>query len=227
MDYEKNDREHPARRGSTFTGILIGATAGGILALLLAPQSGQKTMKMLEKTATQLKGRAVDAVETARSQAMDTVESVRSQAMRVAGEASSQAKHALQAVKESQRTPLPVVSPPEKKSNTGPLLMGLLFGGTLGAIAALLTAPQSGKQTRTMIGEKAIQLKQEAASRTEGARHQAASLYETARGKAQDTLQSAKQSASKVAGTVKTPTKEELKEEVEILEEVHSPKYPL
>ena len=42
-------------------------------------------------------------------------------------------------------------------------LAGFIIGGFVGAIAALLLAPQSGEETRTLIQEKSIELKDKAA----------------------------------------------------------------
>lgn len=44
-------------------------------------------------------------------------------------------------------------------NNIRGFLAGLLFGGLAGAGAMLLLAPQSGKQTRTQIQEKSIELR--------------------------------------------------------------------
>jgi gas vesicle protein len=45
------------------------------------------------------------------------------------------------------------------KNNPIRLLLGLLVGGLAGVITMLLFAPQSGKQTRDQIEEKAIELR--------------------------------------------------------------------
>lgn len=47
-------------------------------------------------------------------------------------------------------------------NRTGSFLAGLLIGGFAGTAAALLMAPQSGKQTRDQIQTKGIQLRNEA-----------------------------------------------------------------
>jgi gas vesicle protein len=44
-------------------------------------------------------------------------------------------------------------------SNTMGVLTGTLIGGLAGALTMLLLAPQSGKDTRTQIREKSIQLR--------------------------------------------------------------------
>ena len=45
------------------------------------------------------------------------------------------------------------------KNNPIRILLGLLIGGLLGVVTMLLFAPQSGKQTRDQIEEKAIELR--------------------------------------------------------------------
>ncbi|MGZ9223846.1 MAG: YtxH domain-containing protein [Anaerolineales bacterium] len=44
-------------------------------------------------------------------------------------------------------------------NNTAGILLGMLIGGLAGAAAALLMAPQSGKDTRRQIQEKGIELR--------------------------------------------------------------------
>jgi gas vesicle protein len=45
------------------------------------------------------------------------------------------------------------------KQSAGMLVGSLLIGAVIGAVAALLVAPQSGMQTRTMIKEKGSEVK--------------------------------------------------------------------
>ena len=55
-------------------------------------------------------------------------------------------------------------------TEVGTFLAGLLIGGLVGAAAALLLAPQSGEETRTLIKDKSIELKDRANEVTEKAR---------------------------------------------------------
>lgn len=48
------------------------------------------------------------------------------------------------------------------RSDFGSFLVGFIVGGLTGAAVALLLAPQSGEETRTVIKEKAIELKDKA-----------------------------------------------------------------
>lgn len=52
-------------------------------------------------------------------------------------------------------------------------LIGLLVGGLVGAAVALLYAPQSGEETRAVIREKSIELKEQAAEQAAALREQA------------------------------------------------------
>lgn len=49
------------------------------------------------------------------------------------------------------------------KSDLGAFLSGFIIGGLVGAVVALLMAPQSGEETRAYIRDKSIELKDRAA----------------------------------------------------------------
>ena len=49
-------------------------------------------------------------------------------------------------------------------SNLLSFMAGFLFGGLVGAVAALIMAPQSGEETRVIIRDKSIELKDMATS---------------------------------------------------------------
>jgi gas vesicle protein len=53
--------------------------------------------------------------------------------------------------------------------NLWSLLIGLLVGGLVGTVAMLLLAPQSGKETRTQIQQKSIELRDQTVETVEGA----------------------------------------------------------
>jgi len=52
----------------------------------------------------------------------------------------------------------------DKSMGLGVVVGGLLIGGLVGGAAALLAAPQSGLQTRMMIKEKSVQVKEKVAA---------------------------------------------------------------
>ena len=49
----------------------------------------------------------------------------------------------------------------------GMFLIGFVVGGVAGAVAALLLAPQSGEETRTLIKDKSIELRDMAAEQVD------------------------------------------------------------
>ena len=64
----------------------------------------------------------------------------------------------------------------KKGSYFGALLKGLLIGGIVGVAVTLLSAPQSGQETRDQIWEKSIELRDRAMDTVEDTRSQAESL---------------------------------------------------
>jgi gas vesicle protein len=66
----------------------------------------------------------------------------------------------------------------------GAFLVGFVVGGLAGAVTALLLAPQSGEETRTVIKERAIELKDKASDTFDDAYDKAGEYAQTARAKA-------------------------------------------
>jgi gas vesicle protein len=71
----------------------------------------------------------------------------------------------------------------------GTFFAGLIVGGLVGAAVALLLAPQSGEETRTMIHDKSIELKDRAVEYGADARARAAAALEDARVRADQALE--------------------------------------
>ena len=59
----------------------------------------------------------------------------------------------------------------DNNNEFGAFMSGLLLGGIAGAITALLLAPQSGEETRKVILDKSLELKDKALETVEEARH--------------------------------------------------------
>jgi len=64
--------------------------------------------------------------------------------------------------------------------------VGVLFGGLIGAVVAILFAPQSGVETRQMIRDKSIELKDQAADYAQQAGQKAGDFAQSAGQKAQE-----------------------------------------
>lgn len=69
----------------------------------------------------------------------------------------------------------------ENDTDFGAYLAGFLIGGLVGAATALLLAPQSGIETRAMIRDKSIELKDKAADSAEEALNKATKAMEDTR----------------------------------------------
>ena len=81
----------------------------------------------------------------------------------------------------------------------GAFLIGFVVGGVAGAVTALLLAPQSGEETRTMIHDKTIELRDQASETIEETVAKAEKSANEAVAKAEALLKQAKQKAGEVA----------------------------
>ena len=82
--------------------------------------------------------------------------------------------------------------------------LGLLIGASLGAVAAILFAPQSGTDTRQQLKDLAGQQKDNLSNQWEQTKEEAANLAGTVRDKIQDATSQAKDEANDLAEKVKS-----------------------
>lgn len=82
----------------------------------------------------------------------------------------------------------------------GAFLVGFLVGGVTGAVAALLLAPQSGEETRALLKEKSIELRDKAVSTAEQAAASVSEAATTARTRAEEAAAALKKRISKPGG---------------------------
>jgi gas vesicle protein len=102
----------------------------------------------------------------------------------------------------------------ERDSDFGSFLSGFLVGGMIGAVVALLFAPQSGEETRTMIRDKGIEIKDKTVQSAEEAYARAEAAAAEARARADELAQMARERADElkqrgqvILEAAKTPTK--------------------
>jgi len=91
-------------------------------------------------------------------------------------------------------------------NDLGNFLAGLIIGGLTGAAVALLMAPQSGEETRTLIKDRSIELKDRAVEYGQDARSRAEKALEDARLRADDALEELRQRADELSQIVKERT---------------------
>jgi len=78
----------------------------------------------------------------------------------------------------------------------GMFLIGFVVGGVAGAVAALLLAPQSGEETRTLIKDKSIELRDMAAEEVDMLATRAGKVADDARAKGKELVDSAGKTAN-------------------------------
>jgi len=74
----------------------------------------------------------------------------------------------------------------DQGSDFGAFVSGFFIGGLVGAAVALLMAPQSGEETRTMIRDKSIELRDQMEATADEARARAEELAQEARERAEN-----------------------------------------
>ena len=89
----------------------------------------------------------------------------------------------------------------------GAFLVGFIVGGLTGAVVSLLFAPQSGEETRALIKEKGIELRDKAAATAEDAVARAEAAAKEARARAGQVAQGARARADQLAKNIRKPKK--------------------
>jgi gas vesicle protein len=85
----------------------------------------------------------------------------------------------------------------------GAFLIGFVIGGVAGAVAALLLAPQSGEETRAIIKDKSIELRDKAAEQAELVASKANEFADQAKTRGQEVYETAKTRSQEAFENVK------------------------
>ena len=88
----------------------------------------------------------------------------------------------------------------------GAFLVGFVVGGLTGAVVALLFAPQSGDETRALIKDKSIELRDKAQVTGEEALARAEALAADARKRAEELTKEARARANELASELRERT---------------------
>ena len=91
----------------------------------------------------------------------------------------------------------------ERESDFGAFLSGFVVGGLVGAVVALLMAPQSGEETRTAIRDRSIELRDMAYDRAGEVRERAGEAVHQARVRSEEALQDVRSRAGEIAGATR------------------------
>ena len=86
----------------------------------------------------------------------------------------------------------------------GAFLVGFIVGGLTGAVVSLLFAPQSGEETRALIKDKSIELRDKASVTAEQALEKAEAVAAEARARADELAKELKSRGETVYAEVKT-----------------------
>jgi gas vesicle protein len=96
----------------------------------------------------------------------------------------------------------------ERDNGFGTFVLGFLIGGITGAVVSLLYAPQTGEQTRAVIKEKAIELRDKTSDSLEDTYRKAEDAATDAVEKAQELIRLAEKKANEVASQGQTVLEE-------------------
>jgi len=83
------------------------------------------------------------------------------------------------------------------RDDFGAFLIGFVVGGLTGAVVSLLFAPQSGEETRAVIKEKSIELRDKAAEQAELVASKAERLAEDAKLRGKEAYEGVKKAVLK------------------------------
>ena len=96
----------------------------------------------------------------------------------------------------------------DRNDDFGIFFAGLILGGMVGAVAALLSAPKSGPETRELIKEKSIELRDRAVDLSHDARLRAEKALEDASVRADEALEELRVRADDLARATKHKAQE-------------------
>lgn len=94
-----------------------------------------------------------------------------------------------------------------ERDEFGAFLVGFIVGGLTGAVVALLFAPQSGEETRAMIRDKSIELRDKATQTAEEAIARAEAAAAEARARAEELAREVRARGRSVVEAAKRPAK--------------------
>ena len=95
-----------------------------------------------------------------------------------------------------------------ERDEFGAFLVGFVVGGLTGAVVALLFAPQSGEETRALIKDKSIELRDRASSSAEEVIARAEAAATEARTRAEELAKEVRERGKSALDAVRRPKKD-------------------
>jgi gas vesicle protein len=95
-----------------------------------------------------------------------------------------------------------------ERDEFGAFLVGFVVGGLTGAVVALLFAPQSGEETRALIKDKSIELRDRATASAEDVIARAEAAAAEARTRAEELAKEVRERGKSAMDAVRKPKKE-------------------
>jgi len=86
----------------------------------------------------------------------------------------------------------------------GAFLIGFVVGGVAGAVAALLLAPQSGEETRAIIKDKSIELRDKATEQADLVASKASEFADQAKTRGKEVFENVKKTVARKRPTAST-----------------------
>ncbi len=99
----------------------------------------------------------------------------------------------------------------KQSSGGGDFMAGLIIGGLVGTVIGFLFAPQSGEETRTRLGERGIELRDELQKRAGDLQDKLPALVDEQRSRVEEAIEKGKEAAAKKRQEVLTQAKGEKK----------------
>ncbi len=101
----------------------------------------------------------------------------------------------------------------QSNSSGSDFMAGLFVGGLIGAVVGFLFAPRSGEETRSRLGERGIELRDELQKRAGDLQEKLPSFVEEQRSRVEEAIEKGKEAAARKRQEILTQAEGEKKED--------------
>lgn len=177
---------------ASMTNILLGGLVGAAAGMLLAPRSGEDTRVAIKDIGKALRDQMGDSADSALSMASDMTKENRKMASKLTKQAKDRAAE-VQRRGKAIKAILQGEDIPDQKSMAGTFISGILLGSIIGAAVGMIVAPRPGSETRAVLRDKGMQLKDQMSQTASTARDRAQQMADTTRNRAESLQQRGQQ----------------------------------